>query len=77
MIGHILPDTQNAPRGVGLRIFNVTGPKMNKDGNSERGKDGGWHDMFGNNAPVLEVSMNIQLRGMIGYELSAKLRLAA
>jgi hypothetical protein len=50
--GHILPDTQNAPRGIGMRIFGVDGEKL-KDSNPEQG---GWHDLFMNNAPMLEVS---------------------
>lgn len=48
---HILPDTQNAPRGIGMRIFGVDGEKL-KDSNPEQG---GWHDLFMNNAPMLEL----------------------
>lgn len=63
--GHILPDTQNAPRGVGIKIFNVDGPKM-KETNPEKG---GWHDVFFNNSPILElkdVSSVYESEGMIG-----------
>jgi hypothetical protein len=50
--GHILPDTQNAPRGIAIKVFGVDGDKM-KESNPEKG---GWHDIFMNNAPILEVS---------------------
>jgi hypothetical protein len=35
-----------------MRIFGVDGEKL-KDSNPEQG---GWHDLFMNNAPMLEVS---------------------
>jgi hypothetical protein len=58
MTGHILPDTQNAPRGIALKVFGVDGEKM-KEGNPEKG---GWHDIFMNNAPILEVSNAVTIR---------------
>lgn len=43
----ILDDTINAPRGIGLRVFNVKGEKLNGDHTT--------HDWTFNNAPILEL----------------------
>lgn len=45
---HIQPDTVNGPRGVGIKVFNVTGEFL-------EGAEGHSQDLFFNNAQPLEL----------------------
>lgn len=45
----ILPDTQRAPRGLGLKIFNVEGERLEDDGKHTQ-------DLLFNNAPIVELT---------------------
>ena len=45
----ILPDTQRAPRGLGLKIFGVEGDRLEDDGKHTQ-------DFLFNNAPIVELT---------------------
>lgn len=45
----LLPDTQRAPRGLGLKIFGVEGDRLEEDGKTTQ-------DFLFNNAPIVELT---------------------
>lgn len=59
-----MPDTQRAPRGMAIKVFNVDGEKLRQDG-----KDPRTQDLEFNNAPAIELGNARVTRDIIGLRL--------
>lgn len=60
----MIEDTTPQPRGLGMKIFNVEGPKLRQDN-----KDPKTQDLEFNNAPALELGSARVCRDIIGLRL--------
>lgn len=60
----MIEDTVPQPRGLGMKIFNVEGPKLRQDG-----KDPKTHDMEFNSAPAIELGSAKVCKEIIGLRL--------
>lgn len=57
----LVPDNVPQPRGIGMKVFNVEGPKLRPDG-----KDPKTQDLEFNSSPILELGNAVTCRDIVG-----------